>query len=91
MLNKPFYKITAMILMAAIIISFSDNPEEKEYTVRLTLPEWIAITSHPDDVSKNYREKIIQKIGSQLQPQLKTEDSLFKLKALQDSIKNKKN
>ena len=67
---------------------------EKEYPVSCTIQEWIAITSDPNDVAKNYREKIIQKIGSQLQSQLKTEDSLFKQKALQDSldkIKNKKN
>ena len=62
---------------------------EKEYPVSCTIQEWIAITSDPNDVAKNYREKIIQKIGSQLQSQLKTEDSLFKQKAIQDSLKKK--
>lgn len=62
---------------------------EKEYPVSCTIQEWIIVTSHPDDVAKNIREKVIQKIGSQLQSQLKVEDSLQKQKALQDSLKKK--
>lgn len=90
MTKSTFYKAIAILLMAAII-SFSEKPEDKEYSVSLTIPEWVAITSHPDDVSKNYREKIVQKISSQIQNKLKSEDSLLKQKSIQDSIKNKKN
>ena len=84
-------------MLAGILLSFATEKPltsltpEKEYTVSCTIQEWIIITSHPDDVAKNIREKVIQKIGSQLQSQLKLEDSLFKQKAIQDSIKNKKN
>lgn len=53
--------------------------QEKEYTVKATLQEWILITSPQDDVPKNARDNFIKKIASQLQPQL-AQDTIPKKK-----------
>ena len=98
MIKKTLFALS-LIMGMTLFIYFTEKPKEKpltsltpekEYPVSCTIQEWIIVTSHPDDVAKNIREKVIQKIGSQLQSQLKTEDSLQKQKALQDSLKNKK-
>lgn len=102
MIKKTLFALS-LVMGMTLFIYFTEKPKEKtltsltpekEYPVSLTIQEWIVVTSHPDDVAKNIREKTIQKVGSQLQSQLKVEDSLFKQKALQDSldkIKSKKN
>lgn len=85
-------KKTIAILALAFLISFTDKQQpEPEFIVRGTLPEWQAILSNPDDVAKNYRDKVVTKFVSQLNDQIKLIDSLAKQKAIQDSIKNKKN
>lgn len=67
------------------------KPEEKEYVVKATFQEWQIILSNQDDVAKSVRDKVVQKFATQINQQIITQDSLLKQKAIQDSLKNKKN
>lgn len=83
-----------LIGITTTVISLTPNEQEKEYIVKMTLNEWnvalVAINS-PDDVTANQKKFVISKISDQVKAEIKIQDSLLKIKAVQDSIKNKKN
>lgn len=63
-------KIALILLMSLFIYQTTPKQQDKEYTVHATLNEWIVITSHPDDVAKNVRDKVLNKIAEQIKIQL---------------------
>ena len=64
MIKKAF-----LILLTAVLLSFTPNPE-KEYSAKATLQEWQILLSHPDDVAKSVRDKVVAKFVAQLNQQI---------------------
>ena len=77
MIKKTLFALS--LIMGMTLLIYATKQQEKEYTVKATLQEWILITSPQDDVPKNARDNFIKKIASQLQPQL-AQDTIPKKK-----------
>lgn len=91
MIKKTLFAL-ALILAMGMFIYLTDKPEENEYVVKLNFNEWNTLVlsiNSPDDVSKNQKAAVLTKIVSQINDQLKYQDSLLKQKAVKDSLKNK--
>lgn len=69
MINKAL-----LILLTVSIVSFikpkENKPPEKEYTVKGTIQEFQILLSHPDDVAKSIRDKVVAKFVAQLNQQI---------------------
>lgn len=63
-------KKLTLILFTALLLSFIPNQNEKGYGAHATIQEWNILLSHPDDVSKNQRDKVLAKFVAQLQIQV---------------------
>jgi len=62
-------KKLSFILLASVLLSFIPEPT-KEYSAKGTIEDWQILLAHPDDVSKNQRDRVVAKFVGQLQQQI---------------------
>jgi len=61
-----------LFILVGVLLSFIPNPE-KEYSAKLSINEWQTLIANQDDVAPNARRAVIQKVISQIQPQIQAD------------------